>query len=187
MIGLPQRVSKINRNAAIIDAAVESPYASRFRVSPTCPPSTAVNIRSGLAVINYRWGDIQDKTYFPDAVCDFTATDETQLPCNFSNSRYYLGIILCYHDDWLLSSTEPPYTIVGGASEHLAAASAEQEIDGLLNGTDDWLVEVLPLAAIVLRNNGILGEDGQVLAIDALNRGRGYIYRDIRLRNMLQR
>lgn len=185
---LNKRLTALERRAGETRGRVESGQPYDFIVTPTCPPGVAVEIRPGSVSPNYAYGDWQDTTYIPAASCDFTATADTNYLCNFANSGYFVGILLCYRDMYLLDLTEPqPYTIVGGATEYASAQEAESEIDALLNGSSAWMYDLFPLRAIVLRNNGTIGIDGQILPIDAVNRGRSYLWRDIRPRNFLLR
>ena len=91
------------------------------------------------------------------------------------------------------------YYVLGGQQEHATAQGAEAEIDVMLNGglgdnagvdpSNDndsrgiysWIY--FPLWTIIFRNNGTTESPNAILPIDLLNRGRSYLYRDLRAKN----
>lgn len=159
-----------------------------FLVAPSCPPDKRVHIRGGVASPVTRWGYIMYESYTPSWTCDFEDLDETDMELNFINPNYYLPIILCYFGDWIAyrtaGSPEPVFDNVIG-TEVATAEEAEAQIDALLNGSEQWFNYRFPLRGIVFRNDGVTGIDVSILPIDAVNRGRSYLYRDARARNCL--
>lgn len=181
-----RRVQRLEQQKARQRAEMDAWQWYHFLVAPSCPPDTSVQIRPGLALPAARYGLVQNQTYFEAQACEFTDTANTGLDCNFTNAGYYLGFILCYNSDWMMdTTTAQQFVIVGAASEHATAALAEEEIRLLLNGGDDWIYEVFPLWAMVLRNDGNTGIDGAILPVDAVNRERSYLFKDARQRNLL--
>jgi len=157
-----------------------------FLVAPSCPPDKSVHIRGGISSLSGRWGAILQDDFIPDWICDFENEDETQLSLNFTNANYYLGLILCYYGDWvgyrsIAGYEEPVFDCVVG-TEVETATEAEQQIDAFLNGNTQWYYYRLPLWGVVLRNDGQTGVDYAILPVDAVNRGRSYLYRDARSR-----
>lgn len=181
-----RRLARLQQRAEVRAATIHTWQWYHFRVTPTCPPSQALTVRAGLILPAYRYGLVQDQTYIPDQTCDFADTDSTGLEASFSNAAYYLGILLCYRGPWLLDMTEDqPFTMIGDGIEYETAAGAEASLEFYLEGGSDWMYELFPLWATVLRNDGRIGTPGAVLAVDAINRGRSYLWRDIRPRVMM--
>lgn len=159
-----------------------------FQVSPTCPPTASVNIQPGIILPAYRYGLVQNQTYIPNQTCDFTDADNTGLDCNFTNANYYLGVILCYNGPWLLDqTTDQTFVIITDDAEYASAAEAEDLIEDYLRGYTDWMYQLFPLYAMVLKNNGITGMEGAVMPIDRIARGRSYMFRDVRPRVMMSK
>jgi len=151
----------------------------QFRVAPSCPPDKQLHIRPGIAVPSIRWTAFIEDDYIPYTVCDFENQDETDVGLSFTNSGYYLPIILCYAQAWLDDRTEPIFDNVVG-TESATALEAESQIDGFLNGVEDWYYARLPLCGVVFKNNGEVDVLYAIEPIDAVSRGRSYIYRDAR-------
>ena len=161
-----------------------------FLVAPSCPPDKRLHIRGGTVTPTSRWGFIIQQSYIEPQTCDFEDTDATDLSLNFSNAGYYLPLILCFYGDWLAYRTlgpayeDPVYDNVVG-TEVATTVEAEAQLDSLLNGSNDWFDYKMPLYGVVLKNDGDTDSDAAILAIDAVNRGRSYLYRDARARNCL--
>lgn len=166
-------------------------WAWHFATSASCPPDERIQVRGGVIYPGPYWLVLDSAGWRGPDACDFTDPEMTGLDCNFTNAYYYLGVILCYEADWLLfyyhwePETQQHFEIVGGTTEWATPLEAEAEIDLMLNGTEAIYQERLPLCAVVLRNNGTTGIDGQILPIDPLNRGRSYLWKDVRPRNKL--
>ena len=98
---LGQRVKKLERQQQS-DVGFDPPGRwYELRVTPTCPPSQAVNIRGGTVVASPMWLWIMNGDFVPDMVCDFTSETETTLALSFENAGYYLPIILCLEGEWV--------------------------------------------------------------------------------------
>lgn len=163
----------------------------QFAVSASCPPDERVQVRGGVIYPGPYWLVLDSAGWRGPDACDFTDPEMMGLDCNFTNAYYYLGLILCYEADWLLfyyhwePDTKLHFEVVGATTEWETSLEAEAEIDALLNGGGAIYQERMPLCTVVLRNNGITGIDGQVMPIDSVNRGRSYIWQDVRPRNKL--
>jgi len=184
-----ERLGRLERQKAKRRSEMPAWQWYHFMVAPTCPPSTSVEVRPGLALPAMRYGLVQQDTYTEAQTCDFTDPALTGYAANFTNAGYYVGFVLCYNSVWMLNhaASSQVFTLIGAAAEHATPTGAEEEIRLLLNGGDDWIYAVFPLWAVVLKNDGATGEDGAVLPVDAVNRGRSYLFRDARQRNLLTR
>jgi len=152
----------------------------QFKVAPSCPPDKRLHIRSGFPVPSIRWSDIIDDYLIPDTICDFGNVDETDMDLVFTNANYYLPLLLCYYGTWLTDTTTEPIfdNVIGTEVETLA--EAEAQIDGFLNGVEQWYYYRLPLWGVVLKNDGNVDISYAIEPIDMVNRGRSYLYRDAR-------
>ena len=163
-----------------------------FLVSPTCPPSKQLHIRGGQVTPSALWFWIQQTSFVPDWTCDFEDESETQMDLVFDNANFFLPLILCYGYDFITLYAaypddywdfgDPPFFNVIG-TEVATAQEAEAQIDAWLNGYTQWYREVLPLSGVVLKNDGRTGTLYAILPVDAINRGRSYLYRDCRARH----
>jgi len=176
-----------------------------FRIIPTCPPSTTVRIQAGKTWRDATyWSVIGYNVEKPAADIDLAtelivqyrpagAGGDLPLSLNFTNANYYKAITLGYAGDWFFYEQYGPaqydyqYRWLGSDTELATAAEAEAELDIILNGgytvytgTGPYQEYQFLLWSFVLRNNGVTGADGQILPIDRLNRGRSYLYRDMR-------
>ena len=187
--GIAQRVRRLERQDDRKVGYSEPGWWYELLVAPSCPPDKRLHIRGGIVTPSARWGWIMTNTYMPDTICDFENEAETQMDLVFTNANYYLPILLCYYGDWVAYSYadpdyygEPVFENVLG-TEVATAAEAEAQIDALMNGTDNWYYYVCPLWAVMLKNDGQVGVPYAILPIDHVNRGRSYLYRDIRARH----
>jgi hypothetical protein len=189
---LHQRLRAVERkghNAASVGR--DQSYLYELSVTPTCPPSKQLYIRPGVISPDWDWAWIMDRSYIEAVTCDFADTEQTGMDASFNNAGYYLPVLLCYYGDWAayhnLESYDDPQVFDNIVGDEVATAGeAESVIDGYLNGMTTIYYKV-PLVALMLRNNGVTGVDGQILPIDQVNRGRSYLYRDIRDRMSLVR
>lgn len=177
-----KRVDKQIRKAAGYEP---DNWQYEFRVAPSCPPDKRVHIRGGVATPAGHWGFIMANDFLPDLTCDFEDSVITGMNLSFTNADYYLPIILCYFGDYVAYRTvdpdysEPTFDNVVG-TEVETATEAEQQIDGFLNGVDQWYYYRFPLTGIVFKNDGTVDVNYAILPIDKINRGRSYLYRDAR-------
>lgn len=174
-------------------------FGFELNVICSCPPSTAVRVLTGIIHENvtyrgWRGGSAQ----VPENVLDFADPAGSKvdgLTLNFSNADYYVGLIFSYYSTYVfyhITGDESLYNDIifrynGAETEYATAAEAEEYIDNvMLNGyTELCTASQMPLWAVVLRNNGVTGVDGQVLPVDPVNRGRSYLLHDCRPRNRL--
>jgi len=113
----------------------------------------------------------------------------------FSNAGYFLGIILSIPNNaygWNMTQIVGSFGVITRQIERATAIEAEDDITYMLSGTGDIFTlnavpmfssTSCPLAAIVLKNNGIVNAVGEIEPIDAVNRGRSYMWKDLRPRH----
>jgi len=171
-------------------AYVESPRWYDFLIAPSCPPDKRLHIRGGYATESYNFGGVVVQATTPAMICDFENEAETDMGLVFINANYYLPIILCYYGEWIAFRTLDPdlYTQVFDnvtGTEVATAVEAEAQIDAWMNGYTEWSYYRFPLRGVVLRNTGATGISYEIMPIDAVNRGRSYLYRDPRSWNRL--
>jgi hypothetical protein len=171
----------------------------QFRAAATIPPSTSVNIRGGWYKQGQSW-IAQETAWYPAMTIDISDPSNFEIgedypshPGNFTNASWYQPMVLTYttayfYDLYAANRTYPPMCGAsfrgGSAVEYATALEAEQVIDGWLDGAAGFFAwgADLTLCALILQNNGVTGADGQILPIDQVNRGRSYIWRDMRRR-----
>ena len=161
-----------------------------LRVAPSCPPDKRLHIRGGIVTPSGYWGYVIQNDFVLDWICDFENDGETQMDLIFSNANYYLPIILCYYWEWVAyyhyylaeQYAEPVFDNVIGI-EVETSSEAEAQIDAWMNGYTQWYQETMPLWGVVLKNDGATGVQYAIEPIDAVNRGRSYLYRDVRARH----
>lgn len=154
-------------------------------VRASCPPDKRVHVSGGVVSPSGRWGWILQMDFVPNWTCDFENDEETDMLLQFTNTGYYLPVILCYGGNWLNTRSPDGYeempildNVIGTEVE--TAAEAEAQINAWLNGVEDWYYYRCPLWAVVFKNDGITGINYAIEPIDAVNRGRSYLYRDAR-------
>jgi hypothetical protein len=182
---LSARIGRLQKKRARAAAFEPNDMWCQFKVAPSCPPDKRLHIRGGIATPEQRIGAFILDDFLPDWICDFENEPETQMDLNFTNAGYYLPLILCYYWDWVLNRSlgaayaEPVFDNVIG-NEVATTQEAEAQIDAFLNGYTDWYYYRMPLWAVILQNDGQAGVDYAILPVDAVNRGRSYLYRDAR-------
>lgn len=170
--------------------------AYSFNLSPTCPPSTSITFRGGLA-----WWPANSFEpagfYIPSYTVDLTDPDKVSVrrgsdgyTYTFTNANWYAPCIVTIRgmlwpppeppDTWpetvpdnalLLygRQTVPPYL-----DEFETAAEAEiayQEIIG-----QRALSYGIAAGGLILRNNGNTIDPNQYMSVDKINRGRSYLF-----------
>lgn len=190
---LLSRLNALNRNVAAAKSRANIIQDYDFLVTTTCPPSTAININGGKAWIDSNaWGYVYYVVQQPSDTLDFATatdieweTDPTGLAAgdpfilSFSNPNYYISVALAINHNYIASGTGEQYEVYSDMVEYATASEAEEAIDAFLNGGIFGYSD-LRLWTIVFRNNGVTDTQGAILPIDVINRGRSYLYRDIR-------
>ena len=177
-----------------------------FMVTPTCPPSTSISIRSGKAWRNAAyWFVIGYNVEKPTVTIDITTerilkndwpNPGIPLDLSFANAYYYKAMVLVYNLDWIFYEQygeeyvidQCKFYYLAADTEYATAGEAEAEIDLMLNGglcggereQGLYYEYAFPIWSIILCNTGVTGVEGQIQPIDQVNRGRSYLYRDLR-------
>jgi len=189
--GIDYRLLDLERREKLARRSEDYRAKFEFKVAPTCPPSTAINIHGGRA-----WNPT-DSNYpgrgwtVPNLSLDVADVDDVGSCHNFSNAYYYLGTVVTltygYNPD-SVAAGDPALTLYGtwpAWTERATAAEAEDDcIDVLWNAANRPWDYGLPLCMLVIRNNGTTLADCQYMPIDAVNRGRSYIWQDCRPRGL---
>jgi hypothetical protein len=163
-------------------AYVENADTYRFRLSPTCPPSTSIHFHGGLA-----WWPVYSLYpagfFIPSYTVDLLDTTKTYGEFIFDNANWYVAALLGVDQD-MWPPPEPPDTwpdtlpdnclYIYSSDEFETAAEAEVGVRQLSGEVVSfWSV---CMGGIVLRNNGNTIDYNQFMPIDPINRGRSYIF-----------
>lgn len=156
-----------------------------FAVRPACPPTKELIVRPGVA-------SSESTAYIDQQTVDFTDAEAMGETYSWVTAYAYLPMILCYDTYWIMYHGNPAYAAFWSqqynnvvCEEAQTAGEAEACIDSLMNGSEAWYHYRFPLWGVVLKNAGFVGTDGNYQPIDAVNRGRSYLYRDCRARTQL--
>jgi len=173
--------------------------AYQFKVSPTCPPSTSVYFRGGLCwfpsafASAHGWFVNNYTVDLSDTDLTTTSTSLTYHSYIFTNANWYAGCVVVLRfglnpDTYdLYPSPLPDQSIVlagtlagtaDAIEEFATAAEAENALQTM--SVERANSAGLPMAALVLRNNGNTTDPNQWMAIDRVNRGRSYLLWDYR-------
>lgn len=163
-----------------------------FIVSPTCPPSTSIFFRGGMA-----WWSSQDTYgrgfYIPSYEVDLADSTKTSVrvaysgyTTTFTNAYWYVGFAIFLAAAGLAAREEWPATVPNQSvylstdytfpyyREFETAAEAEEDLmDVNLQRGSDYGI---PAGGVILRNNGVTGKENQYMPIDRVNRGRSYLF-----------
>ena len=161
------------------------------RAAVSCPPDTHLHIRGGW--LNTAYGE---QLPTPDLDLNFGLDPDGSYgldgwfgPTPFSTAGYYRAGVVLRKNLWddvseqlgvdaqIIWTPQTPDCVS-------TAACAEQWGDWVLRYTLDSNFGY-PLCLIIVRNDGVTSADdpgiyGHILPIDAVNRGRSYLWRDIR-------
>lgn len=143
----------------------EATYSMDLVVSPTCPPTPAVAVRGGYVFLSGYWAAMGDVRTIVSTTLDFTDL--------FADFTGYIGCILCLTAAaWQRSA--PEFAAVVRNTIRASAIEAEDDIAYILSGTTGLYVEQIPLWGVVLKD---------LQPVDGVNRGRSYLWRDVRPRH----
>jgi len=191
-----EQVRRLERAQRQQAGAVQNADAYQFIVSPTCPPSTSIVYRGGLA-----WWSAAEfwpaGWYIPGYTVDLTDSAKVSVRINYSgytytftNAYWYAPcvVILTNYATWpppeppATWPTEPPDTIFylyGGIGapyfQEFETAAEAEDACRLIRG-DPVAYYGLVMASIILRNNGNIADPNQWMPVDKINRGRSYLF-----------
>lgn len=175
--------------------SAQYPYAQdemRFHISPTCPPSTTLNMRGGRIALSAHGGWATGKLWYVDArPFDMADVETHNREFTFTNADWYtFAHISLYYgsrpdydwtDDWIYWAASYWTYPADYDREWPTAALAEQAaLDYLAVGAGGWATAFaygVVLGILILRNNGDTDYANQFRQIDAINRGNSYIFR----------
>lgn len=198
-IVLEGRLSRIEKKQAQRAGAAQNWDAYQFTAGAICPPTTSIYVRGGRMVWPASWAE-GVSYYLSDETLDFTTPEASiayQWPYSFTNANWYLPVYVVIA--WLGAYTTiedtgygtPRFRLYGadyysfyggGFVEYETSGEAEDAIDGTNpDFYQDHICEVgLPICRVILRNNGTVGEPYQFMPVDAVNRGRSYLWGQFR-------
>lgn len=184
---LDSQLQRLSREWSAKKAYSQFQQYDEQRASPSCPPDFCIHIRGGWLT-----SGLGDQVRTPDLVEFFG--DPVDLPSGadsaggvgaFTNADYYKAVVVCRSHLW--DATEEQFGtyatvnwVVGNLrTEYSTAQCAEAYSDWFLRNTIDYYYGY-PICIVILKNDGVTGAANHILPIDAVNRGRSYLWRDIR-------
>lgn len=178
---MDRKLAVLEKDAERMAAYEEPNYQWDFRLAASCPPSTTVHMRGGRV-----WGDPTSWTgeswYVESASYDLADISDTGDSYWFTNPYYYISFAVMLR--WSgTPGTSPPLYIVN-TTEYATGAEAEEAAYPPWPGGrfDSDAFYGIPLAIVIMRNNGNTGLVNQYMPVDAVNRGRSYIWRNLKVR-----
>jgi hypothetical protein len=137
------------------------------QTAPSCPPDTQLHARGG-----YVWDAYAGNGWWAYPMdADFGVGGNVQvLP--FANAGWYRGVLVTRYG----GGTSPNHY---ETDEYATAAEAQDAVIAMIT-TGTMYQTDLPLALLVVKNDGTTGVAGAILPIDAVNRGRSYLFREVR-------
>jgi len=171
------------------DADYRNSDDANFKVRATCPPSTSVLITGGWACYPPSFYDGGLAWFAETQTVDLADEDAAPFywPYTFTNAYWYMPLVVGLYLSGepsgsapfqLYGTGTPRYLTGGGNEEFETATEAEGALDTFID--DNVCESCLALCRLVLRNNGNTIDPNQFQPIDQVNRGRSYIWGDIR-------
>ena len=162
-----------NRQAARSDNV----EADSFLAAITCPPSTQIWVRGGFLWQGTYGGDgvgwrVSSATF------DLADEEDTGASIIFASPDHYIGVVLALYQGAYPGEAQRLRLHWDGV-EYATAAEAEDAADAALYSQSPAF-EDYPLALAILRNSGDTASPNQFQPVDAVNRGRSYLWRDVR-------
>jgi len=167
--------------------------AYAFRLSPTCPPSTSITFRGGLAWFPTS-GIWSTGFYIPSYTVDLADPEKTSVRVSssnyvytFTNAHWYAPCVVGISqelwpppDPWPDAVPDDAINLYGGIGspylqEFETAAEAETALGEIMAGEISAFYGVAA-GGLVLRNNGNTTEYNQYQPVDLINRGRSYLF-----------
>lgn len=187
-------VVKILRSQDRKAGIAEHEWLDALKVSPSCPPSKAMHVRGGRSYLGNSyytgWDDYEERAYtIPDLVADLDDVESVVTDILFTTAGAYQFFLL---EMCLPAVIEEPtasdwtFYLHGTGDEFDTAAEAEAWLDSeTFQNSEAWDHGsdgiCYPLCGLVLKNDGNVGLGRSILPIDAVNRGRSYMWpRDMR-------
>lgn len=197
-LALYREVQRLERQQKKLDSRMDNADAMQFTVHPTCPPSVGFYVHGGRIAMIPSWDGVT--YYLTSGTVDLQTHTESYWDYVFTNANWYLPLYMTI--SWYYTAWDGGYAEVtdavrfhgaepgpgfgywgGGFVEYATAAEAEAAIDTdpPLPSTDYIIETGIPCCRLILRNNGNTTLPNQFQPVDAVNRGRSYLwgqYRD---------
>jgi hypothetical protein len=187
-----RRIAQLARGQERQAGTIQSD-AHAFLLSPTCPPSTSITFRGGLAWYP-AYSAYPAGFFIPSYTVDLTDSDKVSVrrgssgyTYTFTNAYWYAPCVVIVTgyatwpppDPW---PEEPPDTILylygRGTSPYLnefeTAAEAEDALREIVGELGAYYGVVA--GGLVLRNNGNITSPNQYMSVDKINRGQSYLF-----------
>jgi hypothetical protein len=182
-----RKVALLEQSNARRGAYTQPGYQWNFRAAVSCPPSTIIHVRGGRV-----WGDPDsnwDGTswYVPSASYDISDQDVIGYYYTFTGQAYWYKplTILIRWSGKAGDALPTPLYVDTSAAQPTAELAEEAAYPDISTGHfDPDLFDGIPLAIFILRNNGNTTDRNQFMPIDRVNRGRSYLWRNVKLRYM---
>lgn len=162
--------------------------AYRWLVRASCPPDTRIWLWSGRTREPSAGGTGTAAWWVGAQALELSGSGSVVSAAShytFTNAYWYCPVTVVpdelWEDDISLILFGPGVgggITGGGLTEYETATEAETALDAFL--TDGIASQGPPCCQLILRNNGNTALQDQYMAIDAVNRGRSYLYRDVR-------
>lgn len=195
---LDGQIRRLERQKRQDAGAVQNADTYQFVVSPTCPPSTSIVFRGGLwwypSYYFFSYG-----YYVPSYTVDLTDVDKVSVRLNYSgytytftNAYWYVPCFITLDPYGLRGYETWPDTVPDDAlylagtitsspymEEFATYREAEDELmaTGVIQSAENY---GFPTCGAILRNNGNITDPNQWMPVDRVNRGRSYLYWDLR-------
>jgi hypothetical protein len=180
-----RRVAQLEQYGDRVGAYTEPNYQWNFRIAPSCPPSTTIHMRGGRVWGDWGAGWSGQSWYVDSASYDLADISDSGDAYWFTNPYYYLPFSVMLYLSGYPGATPPLYVINGG-TEYATGAEAEAAVYPLISAVPSAFGPHagygIPLAILIMRNNGNTTLVNQYMPVDRVNRGRSYIWRNVKVR-----
>lgn len=180
---MDRRLTILEKDVGRVAAYEEPNYQWDFKVAPSCPPSTTIHMRGGTVWGDWGAGWDGDAWYVDSASHDMADINDSGDAYWFTNAYYYISFAVMLKDSGY-PGTSPPLYVITSAAEYATGAEAEAAaFPAIATGAFDPDAGFgIPLAILIMRNNGDTTLVNQYMPIDGVNRGRSYIWRNLKVR-----
>lgn len=161
-----------------------------FRLSPTCPPSTSIAFRGGLAwwpAYSFWPAGFYIPSYTVDLSTVSVRINYSGYTYTFTNANWYAPCIFTIsqslwpppEDTWPTTIPDDSIYLYGGVGspyleEFETAGEAEIALREIIG--DRASFSGIAAGGLILRNNGNTADENQYMPVDQINRGRSYLF-----------
>lgn len=160
---------------------VRDPQWDSLKAAPSCPPDKRIHVRGGQ-IYSEHAGDVLAYRgwWLENSIADIGDASSVGRDVTFATANVYLAyaLVLRVPDD----PDNLTFYLVGSGNEVATGALAEVDLaDSMMTSSSGPWWWGYPLCGLILKNNGTVGPGCPILPIDAVNRGRSYMWpRDLR-------